>query len=272
MRRAQITRTAKAAVLVPALLALVASVIAVPGVRATPRVGAATMVESPLADDSQDCLEAVPAAVSSRGLTDNGNTISLDVLVLLDRLSRTRGTEVMTKAAQAYAPLGIKVKSTFRRANLRSDGNVPRVFDEMIRVLGGARPKGTDLVYLMTDKDLYVVENGELNYDVAGVAYCIGGVRFPNAAFAIGEGKSPWEYRINDYTFSAKIAAHEIGHVMGAHHHYGNCVEGDGSTDGGGEPSVCTVMWPAYVAFMAANFGTLESTVIRGHAVRFASP
>ncbi len=67
---------------------------------------------------------------------------------------------------------------------------------------------------------------------MAGVAYCIGGVRYADTAFAIGEGSSPWETTLDDKTFSAKIAAHEIGHVMGAHHHYGNCVEGDRSTEG----------------------------------------
>jgi hypothetical protein len=145
------------------------------------------------------------------------------------------------------------------------------MFEWLLGEVGGARPKGSDLVYLLTNKDLYFNENGERSYGVAGVAHCIGGVRFRDAAFAIGEGMSPWENIVNDRTFSAKIAAHEIGHVMGAHHHYGNCVEGDRSTDGGGEPSMCTLMWPAYVALAALNFGTLESAVIRGHAVKFAT-
>jgi hypothetical protein len=168
--------------------------------------------------------------------------------------------------------LRIKLKSTFRRVRFSGDGNYERLFGKMIEAVGGKRPKGSDVVYLLTAKDLFVIEStGERSYSLAGVAYCIGGVRYPDAAFAMGEGASAWETSLNDATFSAKIAAHEIGHVMGAHHHYGNCAEGDRSTDGGGEPSLCTIMWPTDVDLMGMKFGAVESSVIRGHAVRFAS-
>jgi hypothetical protein len=63
-----------------------------------------------------------------------------------------------------------------------------------------------------------------------------------------------------------------MGHLLGAHHHYGNCAEGDRDTAGGGEPSVCTLMWTVQVSHVGLSFGTLEAAVIRGHAVDFASP
>ncbi len=66
------------------------------------------------------------------------------------------------------------------------------------------------------------------------------------------------------------IAAHELGHLMGAHHHYGNCGEGAPSVQGGG-PTPCTVMFPAMIRMNAGNFGTFEGAVVRGHAVDFAS-
>ncbi|MDQ4125766.1 MAG: hypothetical protein M3134_09230, partial [Actinomycetota bacterium] len=65
--------------------------------------------------------------------------------------------------------------------------------------------------------------------------------------------------------------AHELGHLLGAHHHYGNCVEGGRSTEGGGEPSLCTLMWTVNVAYVGLEFGSLETAVIRGHAVDYAS-
>lgn len=255
----------------------------VPASAAPPRPSGRTPLEH---DPLVDCLEAVPVALSARGITDPDERVRLDVLVLLDGLTRARGVKVMTKAAEAFAPLRINLRSTFRMVNFPSDGEevtpgsrgptptgeVGKMFDYLIRKVGGVRPKGSDLVYLLTNKDLYLEENGGRSYNVAGTAYCIGGVRFRDAAFAIGEGLSPWENTLNDRTFSAKNAAHEIGHVMGAHHHYGNCVEGDRSTEGGGEPSMCTIMWPSYVRLMALNFGTLESSVIRGYAVKFATP
>lgn len=233
-----------------------------------------------------DCLEPVPVAVSARGITDTGHRVRLDVLVLLDGLTRARGIAVMSKAAEAYAPLGVTMKSRFKRVKVPSDGKemtpgstqpvptaeVTKLFDYARSELDGIRPRSIDVVYLLTNKDIYTMDNGDRAYGVAGVAYCIGGVRFDDAAFAIGEGASTWENIVNDDTFSAKVAAHEIGHVMGAHHHYGNCVEGDRSTEGGGDPSLCTIMWPTTVTYAAMNFGTLEAAVIRGHAVQFAAP
>jgi hypothetical protein len=270
----RILRRARTGVALSSIV-LVGSLLAASGAPATPSEAASVTsrpIQGPFAADSRDCLEAAPAAVSVTGMTDNGERVSLDVLVLLDGLTKARGIAVMSKAAQAYAPLRIKLKSTFRRVDLASDGNYARLFNEMIKAVGGKRPKRIDVVYLLTAKDLYVIgSNGERSYDVSGVAYCIGGVRYPDSAFAMGEGASPWEATLNDGSFSAKTAAHEIGHVMGAHHHYGNCAEGNRSTDGGGEPSLCTIMWPAYVSLMGMNFGALESSVIRGHAVRFAS-
>jgi reprolysin-like metallo-peptidase family M12B len=240
----------------------------------------APAVRSPLEHDDLSCLEAVPATASISAMTGTGDRISLDVLVLLDGVTRARGIEVMTKAAEAYAPLRVRLRSTFRRVRFPSaarDDPVPRaevgaLFEHLIDSVRGERPKGSDVVYLLTNKDIFIVENGERSYSVAGVAYCIGGVRYADAAFAIGEGVSPWEGTLSDYSFSAKIAAHEIGHVLGAHHHYGNCVQGNGTTDGGGEPSICTVMWPTTVQYAAINFGTLESAVVRGHAVEYAAP
>lgn len=244
-------------------------------------------VRVPLGHDTMACEEYAPATLSSSGVTDNGEKISLDVLVLLDGLSTKRGVEVMTKAATAYLPLGIRLQTKFRRVAFASDGNektpgaeeagptgeIDRLFVDVIETMGHERPRGTDVVYLLTNKDIFYDDADGRIYDIAGVAYCIGGVRFADAAFAMGEGRpSLWENRLNDRTFSAKVAAHEIGHVMGAQHHYGNCAEGDRSTEGGGEPSLCTVMWPSTVAYMSLKFGTLESSVIRGHAVQFASP
>lgn len=244
-------------------------------------------LQLPLVHDSTgECLEPVPVTVSARGITDPGHRVRLDVHVLLDGISDARGIQVMSKAAEAYAPLGITLKSTFRRVSFPSDGTertpgstrpMPtgqdvKLFTYLRWEVGGVRPRSSDVVYLLTGKDIYVNANGQRNYDAAGVADCIGGVRFPDAAFAIGEGTSPWENIINDDTFSAKVAAHEIGHVMGAHHHYGNCFEGNRSTEGGGEPSLCTVMWPTDINYAAMNFGTLETAVVRGYAVRFAAP
>lgn len=62
-----------------------------------------------------------------------------------------------------------------------------------------------------------------------------------------------------------------IGHLMGVHHHYANCVEGNLASDGTGDLSPCTLMFN-FVEIQSVNFGILEGLVARGHAVQFASP
>ncbi|HVM33948.1 MAG TPA: zinc-dependent metalloprotease family protein [Actinomycetota bacterium] len=215
-----------------------------------------------------ECLEPVPEAASVSGVTDDGQTITLDVLVLLDGISRSRGGDVMETAARAYRPLDIDLQTTFRRVRFRNSGEYHEMERAALEAVGGKRPRRFDVVYVMTAKDIH----SQGDYSIAGFAFCIGGVRDPRFAFAVGEGLSPYEAALGDPTFSAKIAAHELGHLLGAHHHYGNCAEGDRSTEGGGEPSFCTLMWTVYVRFMSLNFGTLEAAVVRGHAVQFAAP
>lgn len=226
-------------------------------------------IGSPFAGDTvHECLEPVPEAVGIQDVTDNGQTVRLDSLVLLDGISRSRAVKVLSTTSKSYAPLAITLKNTFRRVRFNNSGEYHEMEQAALDAVGGERPRGFDLVYVMTSKDLHSM--GE--YGVAGFAFCIGGVRYPKVAFAIGEGLSPWEATLSDKTFSGKIAGHEMGHLLGAHHHYGNCAEGDRSTEGGGEPSICTLMWPTHVRYSAVNFGTLEGTVVRGHAVDFASP
>ena len=72
---------------------------------------------------------------------------------------------------------------------------------------------------------------------------------------------------------SALIAAHEIGHVLGAHHHYGNCGENvsPSAATERREVTPCTVM--DQTLFYSSNrFGQLEGAVVRGHAVTYAAP
>ena len=70
---------------------------------------------------------------------------------------------------------------------------------------------------------------------------------------------------------TAEVMAHEMGHLMGAHHHYSNCVEGNLTSAGPSDVSPCTLMFPA-VNFASLNFAALEGSTVRGHAVQHASP
>lgn len=220
-------------------------------------------------DQEEDCLEPVPEATSVTDVTDDGQTVSLDVLVLLDGVDLARGQEVIKKAAEAYAPLKITLDARYETVAFEPEdpGEIPaststRLLDDMKKWTLGERPADVDVVYLLTEKDLS---------DAAGRADCIGGVRYPDAAFAVGENyRSENLLGIFYKNGTAKIAAHEIGHLMGAHHHYANCAEGTpGAVEEVG-PTPCSLMFN-FIDFLSLRFSVLEGAAVRGHAIEFAS-
>ena len=261
------------------------------------------------AAETPDCEEFVPESYTLPG-SDDGKKVSLDVYVLLDfkegsevavlqreaersgnrKLARKarrdfkslvgRAKESLGKAPTSYEPLGIKLN--FKKWDLlqplKSDGS-PRdrtvdsqsIIDLSKEQFGGTRPRGFDVVYVLTDLDMTAPEIGNA---VAGQADCIGGVRYGQHAFAVGEISSYENLEAGPLTFyyaaTSKIAAHEIGHLMGAHHHYQDCVEGIPTELDQGEVSPCTLMTNA-VDFQSLNFSILEGAVVRGHALDFAA-
>lgn len=227
--------------------------------------------------DAEDCAETVPASWSPAGMT-GGSMIQLHLLVITDGITRSEADAIITKAEAAYAALEIDLVPTYKKATLAGDGykqgasgtKVPTadaaaLVEEARTMLGGTRPVGTDLVYIATNKDLHL----DGDYSFSGYADCTGGVRYPNRAFAAGEAWAKIETLgpLNFYTdAAAKIAGHELGHLLGAHHHYANCVEGIEPADANNrEPSACTLM-TALDDLQSLRFGALEAVVIRGHA------
>lgn len=222
----------------------------------------------------QVCLQPTPEAISVGGVTepqDTGQKVILDVLVLLDlggNLTRELGEAIMEKSKEAYAPLGIEMRFDYRKVKFpRSSGNI--MLSNTAAAVGGEVPPGYDVVHTLTDSD------GLSN--VGGQADCIGGVRYRDRAFSVSRalldrkliyvgGPNPIEGRmINDY--AAKIVAHEIGHTMGGHHHYGNCVEAEPEKY---EGQSCTVMLDPSPFPKELIFGEVNGAIIRAHAVRYA--
>lgn len=261
-------------VLVSSILVFVAVQAALPAAAERPAFGAEA-----LDDPEHDCLEPVPESAGVSGVSDEGQTVKLEVLVLLDRVPKARARAVMERLGETYAPLDVEVVVTaYRRISVPGDRPRPggkrpaaedhALFAAMKKAVGGERPEGSDAVHLLTSKDAYYMNGGEPAYGLAGVADCIGGIRYDDHAFSFSEGIGEYDELRDD--MAGIIAAHEIGHVMGAHHHYGNCGEGSPFMQQSATP--CTVMFPAFIALNAGNFGTLEGAVVRGHAVDFASP
>jgi hypothetical protein len=213
-----------------------------------------------------ECIEAVPAAVAVPG-----QAVNLDVRVLLDGVSSSRGASVMADAARSYSPLGITLVPSYQSVSF-SGTEGQDIIDQAKATFGGARPAGSDVVLVLTSKDIEADGDPVL----AGLADCIGGVAFPEHAFAVSEvfpddGQPIGPLYVFDYKLSGKVAAHEVGHLMGAHHHYANCVEGIPSEAADGDVSPCTLMFNA-VNPSSFNFSALNGTVVAGHAQAYAIP
>lgn len=209
------------------------------------------------------CTEGVPAVVATAGAA----TIVLDVRVLLDGVTLAQAQSVVSQAQQSYTPLKIALNASYQSVGF-SGTETTNLMNQAKALFGGARPAGTDFVYVLTSKD--VTSGG--NAAVAGQADCIGGVAFADRAFGVGELWNPDDISILGRTLSgqvsAKILAHEGGHLLGAHHHYANCAEGV-QLSLTAELSPCTLMFND-IALQSLNFSTLNTPVVRGHAVAYA--
>lgn len=232
-----------------------------------------------VADQTEDCTETLPASYAPEILIGNGDEIALDVLVLTDGITRPVAQRIVDQAAASYAPLEIALTPTFKNARLTTitaggeppDVDVTELIQKAKDLLGGERPTGIDVVFVLTTANL-VAPNGGSS---AGYADCTGGIRYPTRAFAVGEGVrkpsavGPFNFYVDD---AGKIMAHEIGHLLGARHDYSNCVEGIQLSDVTTfQPTPCTLM-TANTDLMSGNFGSLERVVVRGHAEDFARP
>lgn len=240
-----------------------------------PYVAMAKEVSGQQANDSADCDELVPQAAGASAVTDAGQRITLSVELLLDGTDPVRAAQVIGKAAEAYAPLGIDlVLHAVRSVSIQSLDST-RILQEAKALAGGRPPEGADVVAVFTNKKMQSGTGGTST--VIGQADCIGGIRFPAHAFAVISDIADIETQQDVPGFNlnmdatAETMGHEIGHLMGAQHHYANCVEGNATSAGPGDVSPCTLMFPA-VNGESLQFGVLEGLVVRGHAVDYVAP
>ncbi|HEV8701720.1 MAG TPA: zinc-dependent metalloprotease family protein [Candidatus Polarisedimenticolia bacterium] len=231
--------------------------------------------------DGADCLEAVPSDAGVPGVTDAGQSIELSVMLLLDGTDATVAGQLMARAAESYAPLGINLVLKKTKAVSYTSSVSEDLIAAAKATVGGVPPRGIDLVGVFTTKEMQAIAGGAT---VVGQADCIGGVRFDEHSFfvvsdirSIEDPQTGTTGTLNalglnpNVDATAEVMAHEMGHLMGAHHHYANCVEGNLSSAGPNDLSPCTLMFNA-VNFASLNFGVLSGAVVRGHAVGYAAP
>ncbi len=209
-------------------------------------------------DEEIPCLEPVPEGTAAALVEPE----DVRVLVVVDGVSRKRAGAVFRVVREYYNDIGIGLRLSYGRVSLK--GTDPyKLLAQTKERIGGIRPRRVDLVYVLTNKDLTF--NG--NTGVAGLADCIGGVRYGHRAFAIGE-----DFEFENRRFfalglardaTARIAAHELGHLLGAHHHYANCAQAARAlADADATP--CTIMFND-LTFVGASFSTASTAVIRSH-------
>lgn len=251
-----------------ALLALPAASEAGPARALSPSVVAA-------ADDRHgDCEVFVPAQQTFGQLPTprTSPSIRLDVLVLTEKRLLQEVREDVTHAARSYAPLGIVLAPRYQlvKAVPDLDGDSQAYVDWLKSLFKGRRPAGSDVVYLATDR--YI--------GAAGQADCISGIAQDDHAFAVGmtsmDGLVGVEVTGIDVPSieppvkdgGVLLIVHELGHLLGAHHHYGGaCAHGRSAED----PSrPCDVMLTLAVQQTGLHFGPVNAAVVRDHAERFA--
>lgn len=230
--------------------------------------------------ETEECLELIPESVGLPVL-DAGQRVELSIMLLLDSTDAAVAQAVMARAAESYRPLGVDlVLHSMQTVSFSSPVSTDLIADAKAEV-GGTPPAGVDLVGVFTNKQMQATAGGAT---VVGQADCIGGVRFDQRSFFVVSDIRASEdpqtgttgtlaalgFNLN-VDATAEVMAHEVGHLMGAHHHYANCVEGNLSSAGPTDVSPCTLMFNA-VNGASLNFSALSGPVVRGHTVNHASP
>lgn len=243
--------------------------------------GVAQAVSKQPVDVVRECLELVPENVAAPVL-DSNQTVELSVLLLLDGTDATVAEQIVARAAESYRPLNIALKLVKTKAVSYTTTVSGELIEAAKQTVGGVPPRGIDVVGVFTTKRMQASAGGAGT--VVGQADCIGGIRWDDTSFFVvsdirssEDPKTGATGTLNGLGFNpnvdatAEVMAHEIGHLVGAHHHYSNCVEGNLTSGAEDDLSPCTLMFPA-VNFSSLNFATLEAAIVRGHTVEHASP
>lgn len=209
-------------------------------------------------DRAPDCVQAPPERAPAVP-ADTSRRLPLRIRLVSAAADRPLIQREGAYLVEAYRRIGIDVRISLDTMDVPNETDARALINAVRARYAGTRPPGTDVVYLATD-----------NFAGGGFALCIGGVAYPELAFAVGA----LHYKANgsvpvSYVQGGLIAAHEIGHLLGGQHHYATCgVGADLSAPGTGGP--CSVMFPAAVG-ASGGFSPVETAFLRDYTGRFAN-
>jgi len=191
------------------------------------------------------------------GLTDSsgGQMPTLRVLLVARPADAAAVHQAGRTLTEIYKRIAVPVHVSYSFFDWKMASTDSFPYEAVRRHFGGVRPPGVDVVMVLTDEF------------AGGQADCIGGVRYPEKAFAVGDVHYTVQGTVPvDSVPAGMIAAHEIGHLLGAQHNQSNCVEAlpqeaaQPASDGWTGP--CTLMGPAALQD-SETFSTLERNTIR---------
>ncbi|MDQ1713611.1 MAG: hypothetical protein QOE45_3061 [Frankiaceae bacterium] len=208
-------------------------------------------------DRAENCAGAEPQVVPPIP-ANTAKRLRLSVLVLTPPALLAEVRRSSAVIATDYAKINIAVRLTVRSASLPASGDPAVTFAYLRKQFGGERPRGYDVVYAASD------------YFPGGVASCIGGVQWPERAFALGEVHYTAQgHDVPNAVRMGDIAAHEIGHLLGARHEFSNCAEAEPEAVQAGAQGPCTIMSPAALTG-SGEWSTLETAYVRYYVEHYA--
>lgn len=214
-----------------------------------------------------DCTQIPPEETPALALSTS-DQLTLRVRFVFERGDRKLAKTYVATTVSAFERIGVALEPSFERipvpedwenSPLSSEPSREEQFELVKKHYGGRRPDGTDAVYYFS------------RYWAGGFADCIGGIRWPDRAFAIGSTDYATEGIVPAPTVNeGVIAAHELGHLLGAHHHYSNCVEAAPKGTLAGEPGACTTMSPLAIT-ASTTFSLMEASFIRHYVQEYGT-
>ena len=117
-------------------------------------------------DHALSCTELVPHAISLES-----TKVRLDLRILLDGVSKGDAGRAVVQMRKAYGPLGIRVEPTYEKVSFKGR-DAERLTEQAKRLYKGKRPRGVDIVYTMTSKDITAAgllgDAGDRLYGIVG--------------------------------------------------------------------------------------------------------